>query len=203
MSIPNSASLAGTVLYNDGITPFDGWVLLMLAYPTGYSFATVANQLIPQRLGDRVKVRIQKGVYDQSARVYFNSSLEPPGTKYAAFFYDNNDSQLGNTGLFTVSTSPYTITVPSLALPTAASVVPTPSSTVTGTVMQGYHDEIPVGAIDNVNTLYTINFPPVLLDLKINGLSATPTTDYTVSGNTITLTSAMPVGTLIRALYFT
>lgn len=126
MAYPLIATLTGTVKYSDAVTLFDGWVLLLLAYPTGYTSASVANQLIPQRVADRAKCRIQQGVYDQSCRIIYNSALEPPNTKYVAYFYDNNDTQLGVTALFTVGASPFTITVPSMTAPVATVVVPTP-----------------------------------------------------------------------------
>lgn len=126
MANPSVATLAGTVKYSDGTTLFDGWVLLLMAYPTGYTFATVANQLYPQKLADRLQVRIQQGVYDTSAKVYYNASMEPPNTKYVAYFYDNAGVQQGVTALFTVNSNPFTIAVPSMTVTVATVVVPTP-----------------------------------------------------------------------------
>lgn len=126
MAYPLVATLSGTVTYSNGTTLLDGSVLLLVAFPTGYSSASIANQLVPQPIGDHIKVRIQQGQYDQSARIYYSSALEPPNTKYVAYFYDNNNSSLGVTSLFTISSSPFTITVPSFAVPTAVAVVPTP-----------------------------------------------------------------------------
>lgn len=125
MAYPLIATLTGTVTYSNS-TLLDGYVLILMAFPTGYTSATIANQLIPQPIGDHVKVRIQQGVYDQSARIYQNAYLEPPNIQYCAYFYDNNNTQLGHTALFTISTSPYTITVPTFAVPTATAVIPTP-----------------------------------------------------------------------------
>ena len=126
MAYPLVATLAGTVKYNDGVTLFDGWVLLLMAYPTGYTYATVANQLYPQRVADRLLVRIQQGVYDQSVRVYYTTSLDPPNCKYVGYFYDSNNASLGNTGLFSVTSSPITLSVPSMTVPVAPVSVPTP-----------------------------------------------------------------------------
>ncbi len=126
MAYPAIATLTGTVTYSNGTTPLDGYIILLLAFPTGYTSASIANQLIPQPIGDHIKVRVQQGVYDQSARIYQNASIEPPNTQYVAYYYDNNDTQLGHTALFTIATSPYTITVPSFIVPSATAVVPTP-----------------------------------------------------------------------------
>ena len=129
MPYPMVASLAGTVKYSNG-TLFDGYVLLLIAPPPGYTSASIMNQLIVQPICDHVKVRIQQGVYDQSARIYYTSYLEPPNCQYVAYFYDNNDIQLGHTALFTVTANPYTITVPALTIPSATSVIPSPGGGV-------------------------------------------------------------------------
>ncbi len=126
MAYPLVSTLTGTVTYNDNVTLLDGYVLLLLALPVGYTYSTIANQLIPQPIGNHIKVRIQQGAYDQSARIYQNVGIEPPNSQYVAYFYDNNDTQLGHTALFTIATSPYTIAVPSFAVPTATVIIPTP-----------------------------------------------------------------------------
>ncbi len=128
MAYPTVATLAGLVTYSNA-TPIDGYALILVAYPQTYTPTqiSIANQLIPQRIGDRIKVRIQQGQWDGSARIIFNSSLEPPNTKYACYFYDNDDVLLGNVStLFTVNTSPYTINWSTATIPTAPTVLPTP-----------------------------------------------------------------------------
>ena len=81
MAAPDKCTLTGKVTYSDG-TLFDGNVLLLIALPAGYSTASVSNQLIVQDIGDHVKVRVQQGVYDASAKIYQNASIQPPNTKY-------------------------------------------------------------------------------------------------------------------------
>lgn len=126
MAYPLVSTLSGVVKYNDGTTLFDGWVLLLLAYPIGYTQATVGNQLWPQPIGDHIQVRIQNGVYDQTVRIYQNQSIQPPQTQYAAYYYDNEGVNLGHTGLFVINSSPYTITYPSMSVPVATAITPTP-----------------------------------------------------------------------------
>ncbi len=125
MPYPLISTLSGTVTYSN-TTLFDGWAVLLIAYPDGYTSASIANQLVPQTVAQYVRVRVQQGVYDQSARIIQNSCLEPPNTQYAAYYYDNNNVNLGHTGLFTVSSSPYTITQPTLTSPAATAIIPTP-----------------------------------------------------------------------------
>lgn len=117
MPYPLISTLTGYVTYSDMLTPLDGYVLLLIEFPTGYSSASIANQLIPQTIAKRVKVRIQQGAYDQSSRIIQNAYLEPPSTRYTAYFYDNNNVLLGYTNVFTISVSPYTINFPPMPLP--------------------------------------------------------------------------------------
>ena len=125
MPYPTISTLSGTVTWSDG-SLFDGYLLLIIAFPVGYSSASIKNQLVVQPIGDHIKVRIIQGVYDQAARIYQNLFLEPPNTQYVAYYFDNNDKELGHTGLFTIATSPYTITQPTLALPAATIIIPSP-----------------------------------------------------------------------------
>ena len=128
MAYPAYSSLTGTVTYSNG-TPIDGYALWLITYPAAYvpKQATIANQLVPQPICDHAKVRIQQGVYDQSARIYQNASIEPPNTKYTVYFYDNNDVQLGFTSTpFVVATSPYTLNFTSPTIPTAPTSPATP-----------------------------------------------------------------------------
>jgi hypothetical protein len=115
------------VTYAD-TTPFDGWCLLLIAVPTGYTYATVNNQLVPQRIGDHIQVRVQKGVYDQSFRGYQTASLQPPNTRYYPLFYDNQGVALTTsaTALVAINTGTYTLNVSDLTKPSAPVTPPTP-----------------------------------------------------------------------------
>lgn len=117
MPYPLISTLTGYVTYSDEETPLDGYVLLLMDFPEGYSSASISDQLVPQVIGSRVKVRIQQGIYDQSSRIIQNAFLEPPGTRYRAYFYDNSNFLLGYTNFFSISVSPYTINFPPMPLP--------------------------------------------------------------------------------------
>ncbi len=66
-------------------------------------------------------------------------------------------------------------------------------------------DETPSGAINGSNTSYTLAFTPVAgtLDLYLNGFrqKSGAGNDYTISGNTITMTTAPVTGDLLTANY--
>lgn len=64
--------------------------------------------------------------------------------------------------------------------------------------------ETPTGAIDSVNTTYTLANPPSpagSLHIWHNGLLLRPTTDYSIAGGTITTTFAPQTGDNLRASY--
>ncbi len=187
----SESTLVATV-YTASSTLLDGSVLLLLAFPTGYSSATIANQLIPQPIGDHVKVRIQQGVYDQSARIYYNSCLEPPNTQYVAYFYDNNDIELGHTSLFTISSSPYTITVPLIIAPAATTVIPAPGGGVLSVLPSAYWYPTSTPA-DSSRTTFLFPFSPNVI--LWNGTVQFLTT--TVSGFTLTFNGTSYVATFV------
>ena len=65
--------------------------------------------------------------------------------------------------------------------------------------------EIPAGAIDGLNTVYTLANAPVpatSLQLYLNRVLMVDTTDYALVGLTITMTLAPQVGDTFVAYYF-
>lgn len=63
--------------------------------------------------------------------------------------------------------------------------------------------EIPVGAIDGVNTNFTISHAPILetQNLYLNGIFQTEVSDYTLSGTTITFITAPQTGDELTISY--
>jgi hypothetical protein len=77
---------------------------------------------------------------------------------------------------------------------------------VTGNVMSsvGLLYEIPTGTINGTNTSFTLaNTPSVTasLHLLLDGIVLIPTTDYSISGSTITFVTAPALGQFLRATY--
>lgn len=67
-----------------------------------------------------------------------------------------------------------------------------------------YDSEVPAGAVNGVNVTYTLTNAPnpsTSLHLFWNGLRQTPTTDYSLAGNTITMVVAPAVGSTPLADY--
>lgn len=65
-------------------------------------------------------------------------------------------------------------------------------------------DETPSGTINGSNTSFSLSQTPVendAVEIYLNGLYLTYTTDYTISGTTITMVTAPVVGQVLRASY--
>jgi len=77
---------------------------------------------------------------------------------------------------------------------------------VSGTLMSsaGIVKEVPSGTINGSNVTFTITDTPTDLDTAqvfVNGVIQTLTTDYTISGTTITMVSAPVVGQSLYIVY--
>lgn len=71
---------------------------------------------------------------------------------------------------------------------------------LSGTIVD---DETPTGAVDGVNTDYTLANTPTSGTLVVyeGGTRLRQTTDWTLSGTTLTITYAPPSGSYIRVAY--
>lgn len=135
-SPPQVATLtqAATVTWSNGDL-FNGFLLIGLVVPNTSGDAWAELDLGGQQPGERIpiwtRVAVVDGVYDNTVGVLYNSSISPPNTKYAAYYYDSSvfpPRQIaGPSALFTVTTA--TLTPPALTLtaPTAGVVAPTPN----------------------------------------------------------------------------
>jgi hypothetical protein len=66
------------------------------------------------------------------------------------------------------------------------------------------YNEVPAGAVDGANKVFTLADPPNVpesLQLFVAGLLLNPATDYTLSNETITFTTAPVAGATILAFY--
>lgn len=65
-------------------------------------------------------------------------------------------------------------------------------------------DEIPTGSLNGSNksfTLVSAPNPASSLEVRVQGQIQTLTTDYTLSGSTLTMVVAWPTGTILRVDY--
>jgi hypothetical protein len=178
---------------------FNGLVLLIAAMPsTGgavWTRAALRDTRPKLRVPLRVVVPIREGVLDSNTRVWKTTSLVPPNIKYSAWFYDETNRliSIGAT-LFSITTDPYVMTIPTLTAPTAA-VVSTNPEDVVSTDITTIRYNVPTrenvaGTKDGVNATFTISSTGSLFFLVWNQLVLVETVHYTVSGTTITMLGA-------------
>lgn len=133
MADPRRAKLTGTPAWTGGEL-FNGFVSIALALPSnsGGDFPTVylgAGQRRCQ-LPIWTRVRVKDGVFDPEAKLFFNADIDPPNTRYFAYWFAYPKFRVsplvGNPSAFTVTADPYAITIPTLTDPTAPTTAPVP-----------------------------------------------------------------------------
>ena len=129
-SVATIVASTTTVQWSNGKN-FNGWLALGLAVPTmsGTPYPTISvDAEMPQvRVPQWTPIPITDGVINTNTFIYFTTTLEPPNCQYVAYWYDVNFVLVsGPSALFSVTASPYTITVPTLTVPVAAVAGPSP-----------------------------------------------------------------------------
>jgi len=205
---------ASDVLWSDG-SKFDGFLLLNIARPATYSEISL-NQRRPRVvLPLWVRIPVEHGVLHTDTKVLYTSEYEPPNTRYISYWYDLNNAQLaGPSTLFTISTDPHTITVPTLTAPTAPVAGDTPDTEPATTLAAAsffVDNETPTGAINSTtgtdgNGTFTLAYAPTpaaSLLLYRDGVTMRAGVEYTLSGSTITYTAGNNplTGSWHRAFY--
>lgn len=131
---PRIALCDGTVniTWSDG-SAFNGFILVNLIPPTDgvtqWSEVDYGNLYPGLRLPIYQRIPIIDGQLNTSCGLYYNVDLVPPGSVYQAYFYDSTGRKIaGPSANFTVSSSPFQPTVPSLTVPTGPGSGTTPDS---------------------------------------------------------------------------
>jgi hypothetical protein len=84
------------------------------------------------------------------------------------------------------------------------STVTLPAATGTATISSGYVQETPSGTVNGTNATFTLANTPGssnTVELNQDGIILIQGTDYTISGATITTTTAPALGQKLRAMY--
>lgn len=189
-----SLTAASSITWTSGL-PFNGYVLLLMALPSSngatWTRVSVRDQRPKLHVPTRFKVPIREGVLDTTTKVWRTDGLVPTNVQYTSFFYDDNDQLIASGGtLFPLTTSPFTLAIPSLADGTAAVAVPTPETVPsTGiTVLNTGVLENVTGTRNNSNNLFSISHVPTQLVLIIwNGLILEENVGFVRAGTTITM----------------
>lgn len=186
---------AANVTWSDGAN-FQGYVLFLLALPlfsgSAYTKAYLKGDNQHQiRIPIRLKWPITDGVLNSDLRIWRNASITPPNSKWFDIWYDETRNQVASgSGLITISTDPYTLTVPTLTATTATATTPTaedqaiPSTTLLTNIAPT------VLAASGTGSSVTIaSSPVVLLGVFFNGQKLRSGIDFNLVGTTITFTS--------------
>lgn len=191
MGTEQKAELTGTITYSDS-SNFTGWLLLGLVpplrgatpYTTFYKKYTKERVKLPQW----ITFPVRDGEILANAKIRFNSSIEPPNTKYAAFFVDYEGNTLATSTVFSVEATPYELVEPSFSIPTAGSTAPSTCAEVSVSALSTPVWEVPSGTVDGVNDTFTLSIAPPSshIILIVNGATYIEGIGYTLSGNTIT-----------------
>lgn len=121
MADPQISTLAtspAAVVWSNGAL-FDGFVLLTLTLPTGYTQHFLKNSSVALPIPRYTRVPVVAGGIDTSTGLYYNSDINPPGTQYSATFYDTAGNLIASVsgGNFSISALVTTLTVPVLTVP--------------------------------------------------------------------------------------
>lgn len=137
--------------------PFDGYAVFKLVPPTGSTYVVWEDSGL--RASSRYVVPVVAGELNGTVEVPYNAAFTPPNSQYRVFFFDKALNQISSgVGLVTVSSDPYTVTVPTLTAPTAESSPPAYSyDPEVVEAMGGFTIENPSGTKDGSNTAFTIS----------------------------------------------
>ena len=126
--LPRIALFDGTTVYkwSDG-NNFNGFVLIALVYPVGYTQIMYGNFSPSLAVPQFMRVPIINGQANTACGIFLNADLVPDTTQYVAWYYDTTNTQIaGPTVQFTVTTQgPFT--PPILTLPVQSSLQPPPT----------------------------------------------------------------------------
>ena len=205
------------IAWSDG-SKFNGYALVMIVLPelgTGnYPEAALAAEFPKINIPVRFQIPIRDGVYRVDTKLLFNTGIEPPATKYVAYFLDINDAVIaGPTSLFTVTADPHTLDSSTLTIPTAETDVPTISdvsdAVTAGTILNSF-GMVPVfgsptGTKDGANVTFTLVTDPLAngkVVLFWNGIVLAEGGGFSRVGTTLTLDTAPASDDVLEEMVF-
>ncbi|MEN6536829.1 MAG: hypothetical protein ABFD89_24450 [Bryobacteraceae bacterium] len=130
---PKKAQLTSSRISWSSGEYFDGHLVLGLACPVptsgAISYVLSDNASPSARIPTWIRIPVVEGELSTEARVLNNADLEPPNSRYAAFWYDLAGRRVaGPSALFEVSGDSYAIDaiVPTLTSPVVSTSAPVP-----------------------------------------------------------------------------
>lgn len=196
---------ASNITWSDG-SLFNGYVLLIMAPPTGYAHVVLRDKRPHLRVPQRYRVPIREGQYVPDTQVWRTDSLVPVNVRYSAFFYDSTDKLVSaGSSLFAVTSDPYTLAPPALTVPSAAVVSPTPETVPSAPVV--VYQNVPTrenvsGTKNSINTAFSISRAGSVVFVIWNQMVLTEGVHYTRTGTSITMTVAPDSGDTLEAVIY-
>ena len=202
---------ASEIQWADG-TPFQGSLLLVLALPTlagdTYEKAFLKGVDVHRwRIPTRIKVPIVDGVMSSDVRVWQNADISPPKTVYCGFWYDEtgNSITVDEPDLLAITADPHTVTVPTLTIPTVSSASPSLASldlvSASSTLLSASILTVETASGSGSSVTLAAG-PSLIVGVWVAGHLLLSTTDYTVSGNTITFVAITVSAGGVRVVYY-
>lgn len=200
MAAPRKSTLTGTFSWSNGEL-FAGYVLIGTgmpvtpgANPTAYTSLKRFELGYNQRLPQWWLIPIVEGIIDPGSKLYYNADLEPPTSKYYAWWIDAAGKIISGPSIgFTCTTSSTAVPTALLSIPDSPTNPPVPGAVAVPAVdsqIAFVDAEVPTGTIDGVNRTFTLAYtpePPGSLQYYLNGVLLQPATDYTLAGRTLTI----------------
>lgn len=166
---------------------FDGYLVVKLVPPDGKTFQVWEDSGVTTTT--RFVFPVVDGVVSDVPKLPYSDSFTPPNTQYRDFWVDKALNQVASgAAFFTVSASPYTITVPTLTASVVEPDLPVlddASAAVTGSPGITPLETI-TGTKDGANTAFTISGNARVVMVFLNGQLLVEGTGYTRAGTGIT-----------------
>lgn len=208
-TVPSTAKIqsASPITWSDG-SLFSGYILFGLALPTdvqGAQWAELRLYGTSQRLPVWTVFPIVEGQIDTNTTLFYTTQLDPPNTRYAAYWYDNTWKLIYPIGAppvsFSITTNPCLITQPYLQAPAVPTddLIPVPQFEDPEEADRNLIEYTLAGTANGVNTIFVIPVTEVRgASVFIDGQKQ-DTSTYTRVGSVVTFNTAPVILSSITA----
>ncbi len=164
---------------------FDGYLVLKLVPPDGKTYQVWEDSGV--RTTTRFVFPVVDGVVSDVPRAPYTDSFTPPNAVYRAFWIDKAlNLAASGSSLFTITSTPHTITPETLTASQAQTVSPALDYQPSDSIMSGFTEETITGTKDGANTAFTISRNATIVMVFLNSGYMFEGTGFTRAGTAIT-----------------